>query len=112
MFQPPAAPPLPAAKSRNIPPPLEPSGGRPKDSQRWTDNVVYISGYSPTLERRRPPGEPAPAPAPAPATAEVHDTTVAYRTLPSKQKRLQQFYAAASSADVGSCAPSAGERLL
>ena len=107
-FQPPPAPPPPAAKSHNIPPPLEPSGGRPKDAQRWTDNVVYISGYSPTLERRRPPGEPA-APAPAPATAEVHDMTAAYRTLPSKQKRLQQFYAAASSADVGSYAPSAGK---
>ena len=69
--------------------------------------MVYISGYSPTLERRRPLGEPAAVP--APAVAEVHDTTAAYRTLPSKQKRLQQFYAAASSADVGPCGPSAGE---
>ncbi|XP_043223631.1 uncharacterized protein LOC122382415 [Amphibalanus amphitrite] len=105
--KPPTAPPL-TVKSHNIPPPLEPSGGRPKDSPRWTDNVVYISGYSPTLEKRRPLGEPATS-ATASAQAEVHDTTAAYRTLPSKQKRLQQFYAAASAADVGPCAPSAGE---
>ncbi|XP_037080988.1 uncharacterized protein LOC119101680 [Pollicipes pollicipes] len=95
--QPPVAPP--SGKCR-IPPPLESSVGH--EGQRWTDNVVYISGYSPTLERRRQPG------APPAVAAEAQDAT-AYRTLPSKQKRLQQFYAAASSAEVGPCAPSAGE---